>query len=218
MAAGGALAFAALALGVMSAQAVSIALHGAAQASADAGRAEQFYRDSLRLNPFDAATQYDYGTCLYYAGRAAEAVPHLRYAAERGLNTSVCYAHLAAAEAEAGDLKAAERTLAFASGVYPRSVFLRVRHSAALAELGQGGGAESEFAAALTIDEGAARGWEQVIDHGVDAAALAARRDARQATPGELHPEECVLLTASENERRKGIFPRAALRLRAGAR
>jgi O-antigen ligase len=217
-AAGAALALAALTLGVMCAQAVSITLHGAAQVSADAGRAGRLYRGSLDLNPFDAAAHYDYGTRLYYAGRAAEAVPHLRYAVERGINTSVCYAHLAAAEAEAGDLKAAERTLAFASGVYPRSVFLRVRHSAALAELGQSEGAQSEFAAALMIDEGAALGWEQVINHGIDAAALAARRDRRQAAPGGLHPEECVLLTASENERRKGIFSRAALRFRAEAR
>jgi O-antigen ligase len=216
--AGGALAFAALTLGVMCAQAVSITLHGAAQAGADAGRAEQLYRASLKLNPFDAATHYDYGSMLYYAGRAAEAVPHLRYATERGFNTSVCYAHLAAAEAEAGDLQAAERTLAFASGVYPRSVFLRVRHSAALSELGQSESAEREFAAALIVDEGAARGWGQVINNGIDAAAFAARLDHRQARPGELSPEECIFLITSENERRKGIFSRAALRLRAGAR
>jgi hypothetical protein len=55
--------------------------------------------------------------------RAREAVPHLRYGVANGFNTSDCFVSLAAAEAEAGDLQAAEATLRYAVKVYPRSVF-----------------------------------------------------------------------------------------------
>jgi O-antigen ligase len=177
-------------------------LHGAAQASVDKDEQERLYQSALRWNPFDAGTHYNYGVWLYHEKSAAEAVPHLRYATARGFNASVCYAYLAAAQAGAGEAQAAEATLAHAVNVYPRSVFLRVRHATALRETGRTGDADVEFAVALRIDSRAARGWRQLIDFGVDAASVAARDDQSIALPGELSPENCVFVTLAENERR----------------
>ena len=190
-------------------RAMNATTEGAAEVSPDPVRAEQLYRAALWWDATDATTHYNYGTMLYHSKRAKEAVPYLAYAVSRGFNTSASYAFLAAAETESGDVDAAERTYAYAVKVYPRSVFLRARHAAALTEVGKAQEAEAELTAALAINERAARGWQQLITFGADAATHTARTDASIAFPGELQPEECVQLTISEIERRSGIVPAA---------
>jgi Tfp pilus assembly protein PilF len=189
-------------------QAASVVLCGMAEASADASRAESLYRASLRLQGGSAGAHFSYGAWLFNRGREREAVAHLRFAVERGFNASTCYAYLAGAEANAGDEAAAERTLAEAVRVFPRSVFLRARHASALARVGRAGEAELEMAAAVLIDSRAARGWRKLIDDDIDAASDASRRDPQTyATPGELQPDEAVFAVLKENEKR---FPEAA--------
>ncbi|MBD0327165.1 MAG: O-antigen ligase family protein, partial [Pyrinomonadaceae bacterium] len=196
-----ALAFALLMFGGRAAQGVSTFMHGAAQRWASSReQAEQFFSGALRLNPFDAATHFDYGLWLYYEKRASEAVPHLRYAVERGINASVCYAYLAAAETASGDTAAAEQTLAHAVNVYPRSVFLRVRHSVALKAAGRNDAAEREYAVALSMDARTARGWLELINVGVDEAKATAGKDKSVAMPGELYPENCIFVVIDEFE------------------
>jgi tetratricopeptide (TPR) repeat protein len=196
-----ALALALLMLGGRGAQATSTILHGAAQRWANSpAQAEQFFRGALALNPFDAATHFDYGLWLYYERRASEAVPHLRYATERGINVSVCYAYLAAAEAGSGDTIASAATLAHAVNVYPRSVFLRVRHSVALKRAGRAEAAAAEFDAALSLDARTARGWLELMSVGVDEAKVTAHNDKSVAMPGELYPENCIFAVIAEFE------------------
>jgi tetratricopeptide (TPR) repeat protein len=193
---------------VMAAQAAHVQLLAAAQSSDDDASAERHYRAALAVNPLNPATRYQFGTWLFHRGREGEAVGHLRFAVERGFNASTCFAYLAGAESNSGQEAAAERTLAEAVRVFPRSVFLRARHAAALARLGRAGEAELEMAAALLLDSRAARGWRKLMEDDIDAAADAARRDPQTyATPGELQPEDAVFAVLKENERR---FPAAA--------
>jgi hypothetical protein len=192
-------------LALMCAQATNVLLLAEAQAS-DGASAERLYRAALSWNPLDAATHYNYGSWLLARKREREAVPHLSFALARGFHTSTCYEYLAGAEANEGDAEASERTLAEGVRVYPRSVFLRARHAAALARLGRSGESELEMRAALLLDSRAARGWRRLIDEDIDAAIAAARRDPAAAMPGELQPEDAVLAVLEENERR---FPEA---------
>jgi O-antigen ligase len=193
---------------VMTAQAAHVQLLAAAQASADAGRAESLFRAALAVNPLNASARYQFGAWLFQRGREGEAVGYLRFAVERGFNASTCYAYLAAAEANSGREESAERTLGGAVRVFPRSVFLRARHAAALARLGRAREAELEMAAAVLLDSRAARGWRKLIDDDIDEASEAARRDPFTfARPGELQPDEAVFAVLKENERR---FPAAA--------
>ncbi|MCA1591285.1 MAG: O-antigen ligase family protein [Acidobacteria bacterium] len=187
-------------------QAAGSMLHGLAQTSVDQTDAENFYKASLRFNQSSAATHYGYGMWLVGAGRMEESLPHLRYAVARGLNSSTCYAYLASAEDEAGDVKASEQTLGEAVRVYPRSVFLRVRHAAELVRAGRDEEAGMEMSAALLIDSRAARGWYQLIVNDIDAAIVAARNNRDIAMPGELQPEAAVFAVLAENEKR---FPEA---------
>jgi O-antigen ligase len=200
-----ALVFSLLMFGGRGAQATNYVLQGMAQSAASSARTEQLYRQALAWNPFDASTHFNFGTWLFLKGRAPEAVTHLRYAVERGYNASVCYAYLAAAEAGAGLMQQAEQTLAQAVRVYPRSVFLRVRHASALAEVGLTEEANEEYAAALGFDTRAARGWRQLICFGRNAAKTAAFQDKSIAMPGELSPESCIFAVLDENDRRTPV-------------
>lgn len=182
------------------AQATNSFLHGSARAWANRHTAEQFYTGALRWNPFDAATHLNYGLWLYNERRPSEAVPHLRYAVERGMNASVCYAYLAAAETAAGQTAAAEKTLREAVSVYPRSVFLRVRHATALKLAGNAEDAEKEFAVALSLDARTARGWLELMNAGREAAKVTAHNDKSIAMPGELYPENCIHAVIAEFE------------------
>ncbi|MET0647025.1 MAG: O-antigen ligase family protein [Pyrinomonadaceae bacterium] len=188
---------------VMGVHAAGVQFIAEAQRSGDEKRTEALYRTSLALNPLNPATHYQFGVWLFHRGRDGEAVPHLRYSVERGFNASTCYAYLAGAESNAGGVETSERTLAEAVRVFPRSVFLRARHAAALARLGRDAEAELEMAAALLLDSRAARGWRSLIDEDIDAATAAALRDPKSAAvPGELEPEDAVFAVLKENERR----------------
>jgi predicted Zn-dependent protease len=157
---------------------------------------------------------------LYGKGRSAEGSQYLRSAVDRGFNSSVCYAYLAGAEATAGDLAAAERTLATAVRVYPVSVFLLVRHAAALERTGRTEEAKTEFSRAVSLDSRAARGWQQLIDNDIDAAYLGPKQDPNIAPPAELVPEIGVLAILLENEQRfpESIHTGFRARMRSGLR
>ncbi len=213
----GALAFAVLMMLGAGTQATNSLLHAFAQSSKSPAEAEDMYRQALRFNRFDAASHFDYGSLLYRQRRYGEAVSHLNYAVAHGLNTSTSYAALAAAQAEAGDLNASEQTLATASKAYPQSVFVLVRHAAALARVGRTDESDRQFAAALALDDRGARGWYQLINFDIDAALTAAEKDPRLAKPGELKPETAVFVVLKENERRLNISPKSGWRGRVGS-
>lgn len=191
-----------LAVCILSVQASGIILHGLAQTSVESSKAENYYQASLRVFPSSTATNFGYGLWLYRQRRAAEAIPYLRFAVDRGFNSSPSYAYLAGAETCAGDLAAAERTLATAVQAYPKSVFLLVRHAVALERNGRSTEAEVTFARALSLDRRAARGWRGLIDNDIDAAYLASQQDRTIAPPGELLPEEAIFAVLHENEQR----------------
>lgn len=195
-----ALALSLLMFGGRTAQAINSILHGAANRRENQQQAERLFSNALKWNPFDAATHLNYGLWLYYERRPREAVPHLRYAVSRGMNASVCYAYLVAAEAGAGETQAAAATMAEAVAVYPRSVFLRVRHARALEADGQSEAAEQEYAEALRLDARAARGWLELMKVGREGAKVTAHYDRSVAMPGELYPENCIFAVLAEFE------------------
>ena len=198
-------------------QAMNGITHAWAQTSNTPAQAESFYRHSLRFNPFDAASHFDYGSLLYQQRRYDEAVRHLQYAVVHGFNTSTSYATLAAAEEAAGNTVASERTLAVAAKAYPRSVFILVRHAAALSRLGKSAESEKQFSVAMSLDARAARGWYQLINFDIDAALSAAQKDSSLAKPGELKPQTAIYVVLKENERRLNIPATSGWRGRVGA-
>jgi tetratricopeptide (TPR) repeat protein len=159
---------------------------------------ERLFRAALRTNPYDGATHFDFGGWLDGKKRYSEAAQHLRFATEHGLNSSTCFAYLARAEAAAGDTVAAERTLAKAVRIYPRSVFLRVRHAIALAEIGESAEAANEYKQALETNRAAARGWRHLMVFGADAAYAAANADRDISPPKNLEPQSWAYPASAE--------------------
>jgi Tfp pilus assembly protein PilF len=163
---------------------------------------EILFRKALSWNGYDGPTHFDFGAWLYGKKRYSEALPHLRLATERGLNSSTCYALLAGAEAAAGETHAAEQTLAKAVRIYPRSVFLRVRQAIALAEAGKPDEASRVYGTALTLDPRAARGWRQLMCFGPDSAYTAANLDNRILSPKDLRPASWAYPAIAEHATR----------------
>ncbi|HSS20210.1 MAG TPA: O-antigen ligase family protein [Pyrinomonadaceae bacterium] len=188
--------------GMLTAQATGSILDGVAQSSGKPTKAEKYYRASLKVFPMSPATQFSYGMWLNSRQRPVEAANYLNYAVARGFNSSVCYAYLAAAQEAAGDPASSERTLAAAVKSYPSSIFLLVRHYAALTRVGRSEEAKNEFARALAINSHAARGWQQVIDNDIDIAYAAAQKDKNISLPGKLNPQAGLFEVLQENERR----------------
>jgi O-antigen ligase len=185
-----------------SAQAINVMSRGLARAGASREQSEALYRASLGWNPYDPAAHYEYGLWLYGNMRPDEAIAHLRYGVAGGFNAVSCYASLAAAQAAAGDLAGAERTTAEAARIYPRSVFARVRHAAALAEIAKFEEAEREFTAALSINAGAARGWQQLMSDDTGEMVLMMQAGSETSEidlPGQLAPEDCVRIVLVES-------------------
>jgi putative inorganic carbon (hco3(-)) transporter len=216
LATAGGLAVAMLLFGVMSLQGAASTLSGIAlgqtrnlsATEAEYDNAEKFFRAALRSNPYDGATHFDFGGWLDSKKRYSEAAQHLRFATENGFNSSTCFAYLASAEAAAGDKVGAEKTLAKAVRIYPRSVFLRVRHSIALAEIGKSDEATKEYEQALAINKADARGWRHLMCFGADSAYAAAKLDQGMTPPRRLEPQSWAYPASAEQASRPPVaFP-----------
>lgn len=195
-----ALAFSILAVCGMSAQGLSVIRSGQAQEASSAKGAEGLFNSALFWNPLDGATHFTYGQWLYQQGRYSEAVPHLRFGTDNGVNTSLCYAYLSSAQIKAGAIADAESTLGAALKVYPRSVFLHVRMAQLLAMQGKEAEAEEHLARAVSLDEPGARAWWMLITDGKEAATRAALENpGRVSSPGALW-HEAVLFVLSEKQ------------------
>ena len=189
-----------IAISLFSLQATGIVCVALAETSSDTSAREAYYRDAFRFYPGNTSAHFSYGMWLYGQRRPNEALPYMRRAVHDGLNSSICFQYLAAVEEAAGDLNGAEQTLATAVKVYPRSVFLLVRHSVALERTGKNSEAINEFSRALAIDPPSAKGWHNLIVKDIDASLTAAKEDSDVAGPGELSPSAAVLAVLQENE------------------
>lgn len=187
-------------------QAAGAIISGLAVESDSAVKTDYLYHLALLFEPANATTHFSYGAWLQANKRQAEAVPHLRYAADNGFNSSLCYVELAKAEAATSDFDAAENTFALAAKVYPRSISMRVLHADALRQTNRLAEAENELQTALKIDERAARGWWQLKQKGLTKADSLARADNNIARPSELLPQECVLGILSEEDLRPRLL------------
>lgn len=170
-------------------------------------RAERLFRRALTVNPGDALTNNSYGVWLLGRARYAESVPYLKRATERGFNNPASYSKLAAAYAAAGDTRSAADVLRYASEVYPRSQYVRVRYSIALGEAGDTERALAEYKRAEQTDARTAKSWWYLINCGRDGARAAAHADKAVAMPGELLPEPLIHVAISDHALRTPSLP-----------
>lgn len=181
-------------------------------AATNDAQAETLFQRALAINSGDHLTHNSYGVWLLERGRYAEAAAHLQTATERGFNNPAGYSKLAAAYAAAGDLSRAASVMRYASEVYPRSLYTRVRYACALMEAGDTERAVAEYRLAEQTNARAARSWWYLINFGREVAGKAAHYDKDIAMPGELLPEPLIHVAISDHDFRPTSLPLPNLR------
>jgi hypothetical protein len=94
--------------------------------------------------------------------------------------------------------------MAEAEKIYPRSLYVRVRHAMALAEARRDEDAVSKFAGAVATDPRKARGWWYLLNCGRACASRVARENREAIAPaGELTPTPMIDVALLESELRQ---------------
>lgn len=163
-----------------------------AHTSPDTIEAENYYRKAVELDNENAAFRYYYALDLYKNKRANEAVPHLRFAIDRGLATSISYFNLASAQSIAGKSSDAENTFNEAIKAYPRSVFLRTSYAAFLAKNGRDAESGIEYEKASEINPQQAQSWRIAHTEGMKKLSQAQPGDKNLVKAMELRPTEAI--------------------------
>ena len=171
-----------------------------AQSEPSLEKASSLYQKATDIDDENAPVYYNQGVRLLLQNRSSEALPFLEKAVNLGLTASACYSHLASAHTLAGDNKSAEKVMAQAVKVYPRSVFVRIRYSTLLEINGNTEMAKQNFETALALNEKAARGWSILINEGATIASLKAFRENQSTPPMDLAPHNAVFAVLDERE------------------
>lgn len=178
-----------------------------AEKAEDFAEAENFYNRAIAYNPHNASAYFSYGLQLYFKKQPEKAAPLLKKAIENNLDVSFAYSYLASAQTSAGDFQSAQKTLAEAVKIYPRSTFLRVRYASLLEKTGAVEQAGEQTKIALGIDNKQANGWQRLITTGAKASALEARNNETITTPADLYPTGGLYAVLDE-QAVENLFPR----------
>lgn len=188
-----------LALVICSAMLIFSAIRGAslmyiqlAQTSPEKIEAENYYQKAVELDDENAAFRYYYALELYKNKRADEAIPHLRFAIDRGLATSISYFNLASVQSIAGKSSDVEKTFNEAIKAYPRSVFLRTSYAAFLAKNGRDAESAIEYEEASRINPQQANSWRIAHTEGMTKLSEAQPQDKNLVKAMELRPTEAI--------------------------
>lgn len=191
----------------------SVIVQERASFTADPETAHALYGQAMRFDPENPTALSSRGMRLFRDQKFSEAIPFLSTSISMGLNSSTSYSYLASAQLLAGDSAGAEDTMRRAALIYPRSVFVLVRHSVLLNENGQESESATAFEKASGLNPRAAAAWRTLITEGAD-------KVSRNATPSnsesmqvmDLLPRSAMFAVMSERlirhpeERRLSLF------------
>lgn len=162
--------------------------------------AEAMYKNAARLDRANGSADFYYGMRLLQEGKNRESAGELRRAIDKGLNSSLFYSYLAAAQILSDDYQSAKTTLAEAARIYPSSTFVRVRYSSILKKTGDEAEAAEQFASAERIDSKQAHAWRDLIDGGVRVLNQKHAAGLTLIAVGELYPSQAVYGILIERE------------------
>ena len=165
----------------------------------DLNHAERLFRIAGQLDDENADARYFHGMRLFREKRFGEAAPLIRESIRLGRGRSVDYSHLASAWSLAGNDSAAERTMAEAVEMYPRSPFVLTRYSHVLSMNKKASEAERMLDIARQRHLGDANAWWILMTLGSDQASTAAVKYPDQYTSlMELRPLNALYAVRDE--------------------
>lgn len=165
-------------------------------------QAAPYFETAFRLDDENPSPHFDYAVNLLRVQRYDEAAQHFRQSIKRQRATSIDYSYLATAQTLSGDLQGAEKTMARAVEVFPRSAFARMRYADLLQRNGKNDLSLNERVIARQFDKKQAQGWWNLITEGASKAAQISFQDADSAdAPIYLSPQTGLRTILSERER-----------------
>jgi len=153
---------------------------------------ELYFQKALEFDKNDPMIRYYYGLELYNSDKPNESLPHLQFAVENGISTSVAFFNLASAQTIAKQNDEAEKTLKESLQTYPRSVFLHTAYASYLEGKGEASKAEELFRNASEINAAQARSWKIAFSEGMANLSQAEAADKQFVKTMELRPTEAI--------------------------
>ena len=154
--------------------------------------AEKDFRAALSFDEQDGAYHFFYGQRLFIEGDAERAIPHLRFAIDKGAAASTSFYYLAAAQSFAKKPAESDATFREALRLYPRSVFLLTGYAAFLKTSGETEKSAASYEKALQINEKQARSWMLAHTEGTEKLSLLQVRDKNYTEAMGLYPTAAI--------------------------
>lgn len=170
----------------------SVIIAGRANQTKSLEKAMPLYETAVLLDDENPDARGNLGMRLFGSRRYKEAIPFLESAISIGRSPSAEFSYLATARSVTGDDDGAERIMASAVALYPRSPFVLTRFAAILEKNGKAAEAAAVFSTAMKIDERAARTWHALIVSGPKYAGDMAEQNSTYLPLGELRPQTAV--------------------------
>jgi Tfp pilus assembly protein PilF len=167
----------------------------------DTELAADYYQLAMKLDKENPSAPATLGMRLFFERRFSESAPWLENAIAIGKATSTDFSYLASAYTLGGDNRSAERTMARAVAMYPRSVFVLVRYGLLAQSNGDAEIAERALESARALDSRSANSWIELITNGpLQTSELAFKDKDSYAPVMDLRPEQAMYAVLDERE------------------
>ena len=177
---------------------VSVMFTEQASHTQDLDVASHLFQRAMTLDDENPDAPGIFGLRLLQEGKYNQAAGFLEKSIRIGRARSCDFSYLATAQTLSGDNVAAEKTMAEAALLYPRSPFVLTRHAALLSESGRQAESEAEFERALLLNRRAANTWWTMINDGARTASELAFRRNDFAEVMDLQPRAAMYAIVDE--------------------
>ena len=176
----------------------SVVMTQRANETQDFDQAMPLYRFAMDLDNENPDVRGSLAMRLFVTERYSDSIPYFSEFVRLGGSQSVDYSYLASAQSLAGDNEAAERTMATAAVIYPRSTFVLTRHASLLHANGKAAESLHQFGRARLIDPRAANTWWTMINSGSQAASDLAFKSTDYTHIMDLQPTRSIYAVLDE--------------------
>ncbi len=183
-----------------SAKAASQYLVYQAEQQKDLNEAELLFKKAELLDLSNASANYSFGLRLLTENRFKESSYQFQKAIDKGFNTIIPYSYLISAQTLANNYNDGKKTAAEAVGVFPYSVFMRVRYAVLLRQTGNNKEADKQFEIAEKLNSKQADAWQILISQGAMHLNEKSKPDHSYLAIDELKPQPAVDAVIAERE------------------
>ena len=167
----------------------------------DTELAADYYQLAMKLDKENPSAPATLGMRLFFERRFSESAPLLENSIAIGKATSTDFSYLASAYTLRGDKRSAERTMARAVAMYPRSVFVLVRYGLLAQANGNAEIASNALERARALDTRSTNSWIQLITNGPLRTSELSFKDKDAYVPVmDLSPEQAMYAVLDERE------------------